>query len=58
VKAVYISSQTRQKVRDVDIIYDDIHNASAQVLAIRWEKAIGLVMITNAYHKAAHTSLP
>jgi len=53
-----ISSKTRQKVRDAAKKLNYIPNATAQALATRRAKAIGLVMTRSPHHIASDTFLP
>jgi DNA-binding LacI/PurR family transcriptional regulator len=58
VKGLSISSQTRQKVREAAEYLRYIPDASAQALATRRTKAIGLVMTRNPHHIATDAFLP
>jgi LacI family transcriptional regulator len=58
VKGFKIPEQTRQKVRDAAEKLGYIPNATAQALATRRAKAIGLVMTRSPHHIASDTFLP
>lgn len=58
VKGVSISSATRQRVRDAANKLGYVPNATAQALATRRAKAIGLVMTRSPHHIASDTFLP
>ncbi len=58
VKAFNISAETRQKVRDAAESLNYVPDASAQALASRRAKAIGLVMTRTPHHIATDTFLP
>jgi len=58
VKGVSISSETRQRVRDAAKNLGYVPNATAQALATRRAKAIGLVMTRSPHHIASDTFLP
>ena len=58
VEGIHISPQTRQKVRDAAEELGYIPNATAQALATRRAKAIGLVMTRSPHHIASDTFLP
>jgi LacI family transcriptional regulator, galactose operon repressor len=58
VEGISISSETRQKVRDAANKLGYIPNATAQALATRRAKAIGLVMTRSPHHIASDTFLP
>jgi len=58
VKGINISPQTRQKVRDAAEKLGYVPNATAQALATRRAKAIGLVMTRSPHHIASDTFLP
>lgn len=53
-----ISSETRQRVREAAKELNYIPNATAQALATRRAKAIGLVMTRSPHHIASDTFLP
>jgi LacI family transcriptional regulator len=58
VKGFKITEQTRQKVRDAAEQLGYIPNATAQALATRRAKAIGLVMTRSPHHIASDSFLP
>jgi LacI family transcriptional regulator len=58
VEGINISLETRQKVRDAAETLGYIPNATAQALATRRAKAIGLVMTRSPHHIASDTFLP
>jgi len=58
VKSFNISSETRQRVRDAAESLNYIPDASAQALASRRAKAIGLVMTRSPHHIATDAFLP
>ena len=58
VVGIHISPATRQKVRDAAENLGYIPNATAQALATRRAKAIGLVMTRSPHHIASDTFLP
>jgi DNA-binding LacI/PurR family transcriptional regulator len=58
VEGIHISPETRQKVRDAAENLGYIPNATAQALATRRAKAIGLVMTRSPHHIASDTFLP
>lgn len=58
VEGTHISAETRQKVRDAADELGYIPNATAQALATRRAKAIGLVMTRSPHHIASDTFLP
>jgi len=58
VQGINISPQTRQKVREAAEKLGYIPNATAQALATRRAKAIGLVMTRSPHHIASDTFLP
>jgi LacI family transcriptional regulator len=58
VEGIHISPETRQKVRDAVENLGYIPNATAQALATRRAKAIGLVMTRSPHHIASDTFLP
>jgi len=58
VKGISISPETQQKVRDAAEQLGYIPNATAQALATRRAKAIGLVMTRSPHHIASDTFLP
>jgi len=58
VKGTHISPETRKKVRDAAEKLGYIPNATAQALATRRAKAIGLVMTRSPHHIASDTFLP
>ena len=58
VEGINISPETRQKVRDAAEELGYIPNATAQALATRRAKAIGLVMTRSPHHIASDTFLP
>ena len=58
VKGINISPETRKKVRDAAEKLGYIPNATAQALATRRAKAIGLVMTRSPHHIASDTFLP
>ena len=58
VEGINISPKTRQKVRDAAEKLGYVPNATAQALATRRAKAIGLVMTRSPHHIASDTFLP
>lgn len=58
VEGTHISPETRQKVRQAAEALGYIPNATAQALATRRAKAIGLVMTRSPHHIASDTFLP
>jgi LacI family transcriptional regulator len=58
VEGIHITPATRQKVRDAAENLGYIPNATAQALATRRAKAIGLVMTRSPHHIASDTFLP
>ena len=58
VEGINISPETRKKVRDAAGRLGYIPNATAQALATRRAKAIGLVMTRSPHHIASDTFLP
>ena len=58
VKGFNISPETRQKVRDAAESLSYVPDATAQALASRRAKAIGLVMTRSPHHIATDTFLP
>lgn len=58
VEGINISPETRQKVREAAKKLGYIPNATAQALATRRAKAIGLVMTRSPHHIASDTFLP
>jgi LacI family transcriptional regulator len=58
VKGINISPETRKKVRTASEKLGYIPNATAQALATRRAKAIGLVMTRSPHHIASDTFLP
>jgi DNA-binding LacI/PurR family transcriptional regulator len=58
VEGVHISPETRQKVREAVEKLGYIPNATAQALATRRARAIGLVMTRSPHHIASDTFLP
>jgi LacI family transcriptional regulator len=58
VEGIKISTATRQKVRDAADKLGYIPNATAQALATRRAKAIGMVMTRSPHHIASDTFLP
>lgn len=58
VEGIHISPGTRQKVRDAAEELGYIPNATAQALATRRARAIGLVMTRGPHHIASDTFLP
>lgn len=58
VEGIHISPETRQKVRDAAEQLGYIPNATAQALATRRARAIGLVMTRSPHHIASDTFLP
>jgi LacI family transcriptional regulator len=58
VEGIHISPETRQKVRDAAENLGYIPNATAQALATRRAKAVGLVMTRSPHHIASDTFLP
>lgn len=58
VKGVNISAETRKKVHEAAERLGYVPNASAQALATRRAKAIGLVMTRSPHHIASDTFLP
>jgi DNA-binding LacI/PurR family transcriptional regulator len=58
VEGIHITPETRQKVRDAAEKLGYIPNATAQALATRRAKAIGLVMTRSPHHIASDTFLP
>lgn len=58
VKGIHISPETRQKVRNAADKLGYIPNATAQALATRRARAIGLVMTRSPHHIASDTFLP
>jgi LacI family transcriptional regulator len=58
VEGINISPETRQKVRDAAEKLGYIPNATAQALATRRARAIGLVMTRSPHHIASDTFLP
>ena len=58
VEGINISPETRQKVRDAAEKLGYVPNATAQALATRRAKAIGLVMTRSPHHIASDTFLP
>jgi len=58
VEGIHISPETRQKVRDAAENLGYIPNATAQALATRRARAIGLVMTRSPHHIASDTFLP
>ena len=58
VEGIHISPETRQKVRDAADKLGYIPNATAQALATRRARAIGLVMTRSPHHIASDTFLP
>lgn len=58
VEGIHISPETRQKVRDAADQLGYIPNATAQALATRRARAIGLVMTRSPHHIASDTFLP
>jgi LacI family transcriptional regulator len=58
VEGIHISPETRQKVRDAAENLSYVPNATAQALATRRAKAIGLVMTRSPHHIASDTFLP
>ena len=58
VEGIHISPETRQKVHDAADQLGYIPNATAQALASRRAKAIGLVMTRSPHHIASDTFLP
>jgi len=58
VKGIHISPETRKKVRDAAEKLGYVPNATAQALATRRAKAIGLVMTRSPHHIASDTFLP
>jgi DNA-binding LacI/PurR family transcriptional regulator len=58
VEGVHISPETRQKVHEAADKLGYIPNATAQALATRRAKAIGLVMTRSPHHIASDTFLP
>ncbi len=58
VEGINISPETRKKVRDAAEQLGYIPNATAQALATRRAKAIGLVMTRSPHHIASDTFLP
>jgi len=58
VKGVSITSETRQRVRNAANKLGYVPNATAQALASRRAKAIGLVMTRSPHHIASDTFLP
>lgn len=58
VEGVHISPETRQKVRDAAEQLGYIPNATAQALATKRARAIGLVMTRSPHHIASDTFLP
>jgi len=58
VEGINISPKTRQKVRDAAEQLGYIPNATAQALASRRARAIGLVMTRSPHHIASDTFLP
>jgi LacI family transcriptional regulator len=58
VEGIHISPETRQKVREAAEKLGYIPNATAQALATRRARAIGLVMTRSPHHIATDTFLP
>ncbi len=58
VKGIHISPETRQKVQDAAEQLGYIPNATAQALATRRTRAIGLVMTRSPHHIASDAFLP
>ena len=58
VAGTHITPETRQKVRDAAEQLGYVPNATAQALATRRAKAIGLVMTRSPHHIASDTFLP
>ena len=58
VEGIHISPETRQKVRNAAEQLGYIPNATAQALASRRARAIGLVMTRSPHHIASDTFLP
>jgi DNA-binding LacI/PurR family transcriptional regulator len=58
VEGIHITPETRQKVRDAAEKLGYIPNATAQALATRRARAIGLVMTRSPHHIASDTFLP
>ena len=58
VEGIHISPETRQKVHDAADHLGYIPNATAQALATRRARAIGLVMTRSPHHIASDTFLP
>lgn len=58
VEGIHISPETRQKVRNAAEQLGYIPNATAQALATRRARAIGLVMTRSPHHIASDTFLP
>ena len=58
VEGIHISPKTRKKVRDAAEKLGYIPNATAQALATRRARAIGLVMTRSPHHIASDTFLP
>jgi LacI family transcriptional regulator len=58
VEGIHITPETRQKVRDAAEQLGYIPNATAQALASRRARAIGLVMTRSPHHIASDTFLP
>jgi len=58
VEGIHISPKTRKKVRDAAEKLGYIPNATAQALATRRAKAIGLVMTRSPHHIASDAFLP
>jgi LacI family transcriptional regulator len=58
VEGIHISPGTRQKVRDAADQLGYIPNATAQALATKRARAIGLVMTRSPHHIASDTFLP
>ncbi len=58
VSGIKITEETRQKVRDAAEQLGYVPNATAQALATRRAKAVGLVMTRSPHHIASDTFLP
>lgn len=58
VEGIHITPETRQKVRDAAEKLGYIPNATAQALATRRARAIGLIMTRSPHHIASDTFLP
>ena len=58
VEGIHITSETRQRVRNAAEKLGYVPNATAQALATRRAKAIGLVMTRSPHHIASDTFLP